>query len=323
MKDQQLIYRLNKSWNPRTISIQKAGGQTNRNYIISFKGRKFFVRIPWKSDVIDRRIEGKNILALSKNKTLKRILPRYFMYIVRKKNIIDPKAAGYFSVPDGTMITEFMEGREFTIKDFQKPSYQKLFTRLLYTFHTSHTKFQNEYDVFKDEVDKYRVQAQRRNFSDLIDQKTVAKLGDLEKEAKQRLLPLRKGVATHNDIIFQNILLTNNGRLYLLDFEYAGRNTKGGIFYDLGFVLRDSFFRSSPISQKTFEQFLAVADRVYKRKIDRSQIYWAVVAGTLVGIWWGVLRYLDVSKKEKAYFQKYVQLGVRRLLALANKKESG
>ena len=65
------------------FGVKKAGGQTNRNYVVTSREKKFFVRLPWES-VLDRKTEGKNILALFRNKKVQRILPGYFIYVLSK-----------------------------------------------------------------------------------------------------------------------------------------------------------------------------------------------------------------------------------------------
>ena len=155
------------------------------------------------------------------------------------------------------------------------------------------------------------MKALRHPWRRLLDAVTIEQLKVLEEKAGQRLRPQKRGISTHNDVIFQNIRVAKDGNLYLLDFEYAGLNKKGGIFYDLGYVLRDSFFNPPRMSVQMFEQFLCRADKMYHRKLDREQIYWSVIAALLVGIWWGVLRYFSVSQKERSYFRRYIQRGVR------------
>lgn len=301
----------------RPFRAIKAGGQTNRNYIVESQGEKFFVRLPWeRGDVVDRTIEGKNILALSQNKKLKPILPRYIFYVLKGRNILNPKDRSIFSVPDGTMATEYIHGREFTLEDFRKQSWQKALARMFYIFHTSGVRFQNPYNVFRDEIRKYRLAARKHSSEKFFDKATLLKLQFLEKTATRKFQSIKKGVATHNDFIFQNFLVGKNGKLYLLDFEYAGLNTKGGIFYDIGYPFRDSFFNPPRMSPETFERFLSIADNAYKKKLDRDQIYWAVIAALLVGIWWGILRYFSVPRREQPYFYRYVRRGVKGLLAL-------
>lgn len=70
-KDAELIYKLNKNWRLGNTKIVKAGGQTNRNWIVQYKNKKFFVRLPWeRTDIVDRKVESKNILAITKCKKL-------------------------------------------------------------------------------------------------------------------------------------------------------------------------------------------------------------------------------------------------------------
>jgi len=261
--------------------------------------------------MVDRTAEGKNIQAILENKKTASLVPRAFVYVLSTRNILNSKDELRYQAPDGTMISEYIEGREFTTADFQKGRYQVALANLLHRFHASGVRFANPYNVFRDEVRKYRVKALRHPWKQLLDAATAAQLKTLEREAEQRLRAYGRGVSTHNDVIFQNILVAKDGNLYLLDFEYAGLNTKGGIFYDLGYVLRDSFFNPPRMRMQMFEQFLLRADKTHKKHLDREQIYWSVIAALLVGIWWGVLRYFSVPQKERAYFRRYIQRGVR------------
>jgi len=313
----EFICRLGRAWKPEVIQVKRVGGQTNRNFVVTYREKKFFVRLPWESaNIVDRTIEGKNILALAGNKKLRHVLPRHLLYILKKKNILAPASKERFGVPDGTMMSEFLEGSEFTLRHFKQRRYQIALAKVLAAFHGSGAKFVNSYNVFQDEIRKYRVKAMRYSLEKFFSKKIMAELLTIEKEAEQHLQKNPQGVPSHNDIIFQNILVSKNGTLRLLDFEYAGLNKKGGIFYDLGYVFRDSFFNPPQMSQEVFGRFLTAADMAYKRKLDRTQIYWSVIAALLVGIWWGVLRYFSVPKKEREYFRAYVQRGIEGVLYL-------
>lgn len=305
MKEVDLICKLNRDWRSDNIKIKKAGGQTNRNFIVQHKNNKFFVRLPWESDIINRKIEGKNILALSFNKKLREILPEYFIYILKGKNILSSKKEK-FNLPDGTMVTEYIPGRIFTTSLFKIKKYQKKLARMFYIFHTSGVRFANKYNVFRDEIEKYRVAAQKYPFRKIINPEMIENLNKIEKEAMW-VVPVKKGVPAHNDFIFQNFLIGNNGKIYLLDFEYAGMSEKGGALYDFAFLFADNLFRKPPFTKEIFEKFLKIADRVYGRRLDKKQIYWLAIAATLVQFWWGLLRYFDVkTKKEKKYFKDYI-----------------
>lgn len=306
MKDIDLIYKLNKEWSPQKIKIKKAGGQTNRNYIVSRKSGKFFVRLPWESDVIDRKIEGKNILALLKNKKLSGILPKYYVYVFAGKNILSQKREK-IDLPDGAMATEYIDGKEFTIGLFKNKKYQEKIARIFYTLHNSGVRFVNKYNVFRDEIEKYRIASKKYPVSELIDEKIAANLEKIEKEILETTPLLKKSVPAHNDFIFQNLLVGDNGKVYILDFEYAGMNERGGIFYDFAFLFTDNFFRKEKIEKALFEKFLKIADKVYGENLDRRQIYRLTLAVTVMQVWWGILRYFSVKTgKEKRYFKDYI-----------------
>ena len=323
MGDIKLICRLNKDWQPDNIKVKRTGGQTNRNYVVQYKNKRFFVRLPWESDVISRRIEGKNILALNKNKKLKEILPKYYVYVLNKRNILNPKSQKIFDLPDGTMMTEYIEGKLFSLTLFKKRRYQEKLARMFYVFHTSGVIFVNNYNVFRDELAKYRIAVEKRGTPKFINKRTIISLKEIEAEAQKRIPQLKKGVPAHNDFIFQNFLLGKNGKLYLLDFEYAGMNKKGGFLYDFAFLFADNLFRRPAMNKKLFEQFLKVADKIYGNPLDRQQIYWLAQAIPVMQVWWGILRYFDSkTKKEKEYFKKYVvdrAKGIQSLYAIISK----
>lgn len=313
-----MIYRLRADWNTKTIRITKAEGQTNRNYIVEHKRKKFFVRLPWESNVIDRAIEGKNIFALANNKKLASVLPTYYCYVLRKKNILDPRDTNVFLVPDGTMIASYIEGKEYSLELFKKEKYQKLLAKACYAFHASGVRFVNTYDVFRDEIQKYRIAGEKYPLQEITDIETITAFKKLEKQAKKKLLPLKRSMPAHNDFIFQNFLLGKNNTVYLLDFEYAGLSMRGGVYYDFGFLFADNLFRRPRMTTDLFEQFLSIADKIYKKKLDRGQIYAAAQAVVIMQFWWGILRYFYVeTKKEKQYFKKYVQARGQKIPELA------
>lgn len=305
MKDIELISKLNKDWHPDNIKVKKAGGQTNRNWIVQYKNQKFFVRFPWeRTDIVDRKIEGGNILALAKCKKLKGVIPYFFLYVLRKKNILNPKEK--YAFPDGTMILKYIEGKDINAKDLENPKNQNALLKSLHVFHTSSVRFVNVYDVFRDEVSKYRRKAKKYPVHKLISEKRLKKIEKIEKEVKKKL-PLGGRLSTHNDLIFENLRLGKNGKVYILDFEYAGFNIRNGLHYDLGIILGGNLFYKNPIKFETFEEFLKKAKKIYKRKLDDEKICCGALTNVLVMFWWGMVKYFNSrTREEKKYFRKYV-----------------
>lgn len=317
-RDKEFIYSLFKGLNPKALRLTKATGQTNRNFIVAFKENKFFVRLPWENNVLNRTVEGENILRLLQNSKLKSILPKYYLYILKGKNILDSKDKKVFAVPDGTMVIEYIEGKEFTLNLLQQEIMRKALTKTFQTFHSSGVRLVNTYDVFRDEIEKYRIEATQFPITKIVDYAVIEKIKQIEHIAQIKLPFSKKRVSTHNDFLFQNFIIGKK-KIYMLDFEYAGFNRRGGFYYDFSFLFADNLFRKPPMTKEMFETLLQTADKVYKHKLDRKQIYYGALAAMLVMVWWGLLRYFNVkTKKEKNYFKDYIQKRSQGLLDLYN-----
>jgi thiamine kinase-like enzyme len=174
----------------------------------------------------------------------------------------------------------------------------------------------NRYDVFRDEVAKYRVAVGKYPAEKIVAGAVLQRIKDIEREAKKQIPVSKKGVSTHNDFLLQNFLVGPKGKIYLIDFEYAGFNVRGGMLYDFGFFFADNLFRKPAITKKLFEEFLDVIEKEYAKRLNRKQVYWLAVAALLVQVWWGILRYFSVPQKEQPYFQEYVQRRIEGVLTL-------
>ncbi len=306
-KDIEQICCLDKNWKSNDIKVEKIGGQTNRNYKVKYKNTTRFVRLAWEAaDIVNRGIEAKNILALAKCKELIPVLPKYYLYIFRGKNALKPKEKTIFGLPDGTMVMEYIKGKDIDGKDLEKPKVQDTLLRTLYLFHTSGVKFVNRYDVFRDEVLKYKRKANQYPINKLIKNENIQEIEEVEKIMKEEL-SLGGAVSTHNDLIFENLRLGKDGKIYLLDFEYAGFNIRNGLHYDLGIILGGNLFQKKPIKIKTYEKIMKKAFLIYGREFDSEKAYCGALTNVLVMFWWGIVRYFSVkSREEKKYFKKYV-----------------
>ncbi|MFH1714209.1 MAG: phosphotransferase [Candidatus Nealsonbacteria bacterium] len=315
-KDIELITKLNSEWRLKEIKVIKAGGQTNRNWIVKHKGKRFFVRFPWeRTDIVDRKIEGRNILAISRSKKLIGVVPRFFVYVLGGKNILNPKEK--LSFPDGTMVMEHIEGRDINGRDLEREKYQRGLVNTLYKFHASGVRFVNVYDVFHDEVLKYRRKAKKYPIGKLLNKTKVDIIEKIE-EVIKRSFYLAGKISTHNDLIFENLRLGKDGKIYILDFEYAGYNVRDGLHYDLGIILGGNLFYRKPISLKSFEEFLEKAKKRYKKNLVSKNVYRGALANVLVMFWWGIIKYFSSkTKAEKKYFKHYVLARAKGIEALS------
>ncbi|MDD5144556.1 MAG: phosphotransferase [Candidatus Pacebacteria bacterium] len=314
-KDIELIKKLDKEWGKGPLKIKRAGGQTNRNWTVEFKGKKFFVRLPWeRKDIVNRGFEGKNILAITRNRNLKGVVPRFFVYILNKKNILN--SAERFDFPDGTMVMEYIDGKDIDGNDLKNQKTQESLIRTLHSFHSSGVRFVNPYDVFRDEVEKYKRQAKEHNLEGLLTKEDVRQIETVEEIAKKKLSFGGK-ISTHNDLIFENLRLAKNGKVYLIDFEYAGCNMRDGLHYDLGIILGGNLFQKKPMSFRLFERILEKMGKIYGRNLNKETIYWGALVNVMVMLWWGIVKYHSLdSSKGKKYFKEYVLKRVRGIRKL-------
>ena len=243
---------------------------------------------------------------MSRCKKLDGILPDYYIYIFKNKDILNPRTAKKYELPDGTMVMEYVEGKDIDGKDLEKPKIQKALLKTLYLFHASGVRFVNPYDVFRDEVSKYRKRAKQYPIYKLITRKEIKNIEKVEEAMREKLRP-GGAISTHNDLIFENLRLGKDGRIYLLDFEYAGFNIRDGLQYDIGIILGGNLFQKNPIKIKTYQEILKRASKIYRQKFDSHKACCGALTNILVMFWWGVVKYFSSdTKEEKNYFREYV-----------------
>jgi len=326
-KDIEHICCLDKNWNPDNIKIERVGGQTNRNYKVRYKNAISFVRLAWQAaDIVDREIEAKNILALASCKKLAFILPKYRLYIFQGKNILEPRKKINFDVPDGTMVMEYIEGKDIDGRDLENPKIQESLIKTLCLFHKSGVRFVNQYDVFRDEILKYKNKAKQSPINELISGQEIKNIEAIEKLMGANL-QYGEAISTHNDLIFENLRLAKNNRVYILDFEYAGFNIRNGLYYDIGIILGGNLFQKNPIKIETYEQIMKKAPLIYGQELSSSKAYCGALINILVMFWWGLVRYFSVTtREEKEYFKKYIldrAKGIRFLFDFIENKKKG
>ena len=187
-KDIKQICCLDKNWKLNNIKIKKVGGQTNRNYKVRYKNTDRFVRLVWEAaDVVNRETEAKNILALAKCQKLASVLPKYYLYVFQGKNILKSKEKINFNLSDGTMVMEYIEGKDINGKELENSKIQESLLKSLHLFHSSGVKFVNPYDVFRDEILKYRKKAKNYPIGKLINWKIIKDIEEIEKIMEEKL----------------------------------------------------------------------------------------------------------------------------------------
>lgn len=321
------LHDLHERWAPGNIAVTRMGGKTNRNYRVrDSEGGDWFVRIPYVAvEIVDRVVECQNIIALRECKAMKTIIPVHHLYLLAGRNCMVPSHLDRWRIdlPDGTMVAEYIEGQELSVELLQEEEVRETLVRTLHHFHTSGVNFINTYDPFQDEIAKYKRQVLEREkaVKELVGALALTEVEEVEKLMAEKL-PEEKAVSTHNDLNFGNFLLAKNGQIYLLDFEYAGCNIRGGLYYDFGTLLGENMlYREgrNPLTIETFESIIEKALGLYNEGLDHSKVYICALANVLVTFWWAIMRYFQSeTQEEKSFFQEIIPKRVEQIRVIRN-----
>ena len=187
---------------------RQPGGLTNANYLLTVDGRRYVLRIGGANTTqlgIDRRTEREAVLAVSAAG-------------------IAPEVV-FFSLPEGHMITRFVEGHEWTVEEFKVPA---VIRRVAETMKQVHAlpPISGTFSPYRDIEQRLQVARERGTPLPNHLDRCLDRMVEIER--------LRAGaplVFCHNDPFPNNFL--DAGRVLLLDWEFAGM---GDRFYDLASV---------------------------------------------------------------------------------------
>lgn len=241
-----------------------AGGLTNYNYIMKIHGIEYVIREPggMTDQMIDRRIEkGNNAIASELGLN---------------------SACIYFDEETGIKISRYVESsRNIALANPEDPNNMREVSRLIKTIHNSPRLFSNEFN-WKQELVKYEKIVEELNGSFFFDYS----------ELKQQLLTLVKEnvkqitlVPCHNDTVPENFLLCDSGKVYLIDWEYAGLNDPS---WDVAAYILESRLSEEAIHQLFLEYY---GQPPAKEEIAKIKCY--ILAQDLLWTVWALIRHYN------------------------------
>jgi thiamine kinase-like enzyme len=241
---QAIIDRVPAWQDAREIAVERqSGGLTNANHLLTVTGEagdveRFVLRIGGVNTVdlgIDRRTERDAALAVS----AAGIAPEVIL----------------FTLPQGHMITRFVEGHEWTTDEFRTP---QVIRRVAATMKQVHAlpPIEGAFSPYRDIEQRLKAaETQGAPLPDHID-RCLDKLYEIERARADA-----PRAFCHNDPFPNNFL--DAGRVLLLDWEFAGM---GDLYYDLASVahffqpeqkvllLQAYFGEAAPEAIETLEQ---------------------------------------------------------------------
>lgn len=198
--------KLRLFFNDDSIIFDKSrftGGLTNYNYIMNIKGTEYVIREPggMTNEMIDRKIEKVN------------------NYIASELGL--NSECVYFDDITGIKISVYIKNsKNIALADPCCVTNLKAVASLMKKTHSSPKRFPNSFDWIT-ELSKYEQIVKELNGDFFFDYTTLKKmlLDFTQKNVKNTIC-----VPCHNDTVPENFIIDNNGRAYLIDWEYSGMN---------------------------------------------------------------------------------------------------
>jgi thiamine kinase-like enzyme len=186
------------------------GGITNRNVLVDLDGRRAVLRLPGRdTDLlgIDRateRVAATRAAALG----------------------FGPEVITYLE-PEGCLVTAFVRGQPLDAPQVRQIDVLERLTAMVRSFHAT-APLVHSFDAFR-VPHEHRASAVARGVAvPATFERAAAVAGEIEEAFAASPDPR---CPCHNDLLPANVLRGENGRLWLLDWEYAGTNDR---YFDLG-----------------------------------------------------------------------------------------
>jgi thiamine kinase-like enzyme len=205
VQPERIVERL---WPGRAAEVSVLGGGiTNRNYRVSLDDGDFVLRIGGKDTEllgIDRRAEH----AASSIAAGLGVAPEVV----------------HFVEPEGYLVTRFVPGEPVSAERVRDRDMIANVARLLRRIHNS-GQVASRFDPFR-VVEAYRATATAHGIAVPAAYARGKRVADMI----ERLIPPHPDVLCHNDLLNANLIADADGRIWIVDWEYAGM---GDRFFDL------------------------------------------------------------------------------------------
>ena len=241
-----------------TAKISRIGGMSNKNFLVEQGEECYVLRVPGpgSEDMVSRDCEGYN----SELCCCLEITPR-----VR-----------YFNRESGIKLTDFLADAEtLNATTIQTQFHLRQVAEIYRKLHGSQIQMLNEFNLFH-EIEKYEI----------IRKETGAKMYAGWKEVRPRVMALKQRLSDlgvelkpcHNDPVPENFIQDQNGKLYIIDWEYSGMNDPVA---ELASLFLESDFSIENRNYLLGEYYGGDVPDVVEEKILIYQVLW----DTLWSIW--------------------------------------
>lgn len=209
-----------------SAEIIQIGGMSNKNFRINFEGRSYVLRVPGNGSegMVDRSNE-------------------LFNASESCKMGVNP-AIRYFNAKTGIKLADYIENAEtLTAATIQRHDNMRKIARIYQTIHNSHIRLKNEFNIFH-EIEKYDRLIEKSGATMYTGGGNIRdKVMSLESYLNQLGVDLKP---CHNDALYENFIKSEDGTIYLIDWEYSGMNDPmadfAALFIEAGFEKENEDF---------------------------------------------------------------------------------
>jgi thiamine kinase-like enzyme len=205
VQPEQIVERL---WPGRASRVEPLGGGiTNRNFRVDVAGEQLVLRIGGKDTEllgIDRRAE-------------------YAASVAAAGLGVAPEVVAFVE-PEGYLVTRYVPGEPVDKERLRDRDLIGGLARIFRRIHNSGS-VPSRFDAFR-VVEAYRATAAAHGHSSLPAYDRAKPIADMI----ERLTPPHPDVFCHNDLLNANFISDERGRIWIVDWEYAGM---GDRFFDL------------------------------------------------------------------------------------------
>lgn len=237
--------------NVDSAEIIQIGGMSNKNFKIVFEGRSYVLRVPGNGSdgMVERACEEFNA---SEACSLG----------------INP-AIRYFDAASGIKLADFIENAEtLNAATIQRHDNMRRIAAIYRTLHGSHIRLKNEFNIFQ-EIEKY----------DRLMQNAGAVMYDGWEAVRPAVMNLERYLNSlgvdlkpcHNDALYENFIKSNDGTIYLIDWEYSGMNDP---MADLAALFIEADFEEANEDYFLDKYFEGAVPESAREKILCYQILW-------------------------------------------------
>jgi len=249
-----------------------SGGLSNLNYTCTVENKKYVLRVPGEgTDVfIDRGNEQAAILATAKIGVSPEVL-----------SIVNPEEA---------MVLPFVDGKVMSPGTIAADD--AIIVKIADVLKNVHTEavFNKTTYVF-DMIRKYTKWAKERDAFFPHDFDWMCHVTDKIEKAMDRHKP--ELAACHNDVLSENFILDESGKMWLIDWEYGGMNDP---FFDLG-----DFAVEHPLSRKQEELII----ETYCGEMQSHRLYRIMLHKLTADLWWSLWAMIqnEISNLDFDYYE--------------------